>query len=254
MKKSLTIIIAALALISCREGRPEDKGYADTSKYELVWEDQFDYKTRDDLLEVWESSNGPSPNTMCSRWPENIELADGMVRLVNHKENRGGQDWTSARMWTKEQYQYGYYECRYKYAAATGTNNSFWISTLRNAQDPAEGKRFELDINEGHYPDEVNVSIHNWTDEPHKSDHKAFTYEGTDFSSEFHVWGLEWNRDELVFFMDGQEIRHEKNEFSHSPAPILLSLAITKFAGDVTDAADGSYMEVDWVKVYKLKQ
>lgn len=35
---------------------------------------------------------------------------------------------------------------------------------MTRGQDPTEGKRFEIDINEGHYPNEVNTNIHNWTD------------------------------------------------------------------------------------------
>lgn len=129
---------------------------------ELVWQDNFDYQNREELLKVWEPQNGSNAHILCSRWQENIEVGNGMVRLVNHKESRGGQEWTSASIWTKKQFQYGYFECRYKYAAATGTNNSFWIMTT--GYNPPVGKKFEIDINEGHYPSEIATNVHNWTD------------------------------------------------------------------------------------------
>jgi len=73
------------------------------------------------------------------------------------------------------------------------------------------------------------------------------------FAKEFHTYGLEWTPEELVFYFDGKELRREKNEFSYGPTPILLSLAIIPWAGSITDAIDGTAMEVDYVRVYKRK-
>ena len=56
-----------------------------------------------------------------------------------------------------------------------------------------------------------------------------------------------------MFFLDGREIRRSKNEFSFSPANLLLSMAVLAWAGEVTDAIDGTYMEVDYVRVYEAK-
>ena len=155
----------------------------DLSQWDLVWEDDFDYEN--ELLdENWESQNGPSGHILCSRWRENAVVADGLLYLVNKKEKRGGQEWTSGNIWTRRKFKYGYFECRYRYAAATGTNNSFWLMT--RGPDPARGKRFEIDINEGHYPNEVNTNIHNWGDiiiaddgrKTHPTFPKRFSYGG----------------------------------------------------------------------------
>ena len=153
----------------------------DLSKWNLVWQDEFDYEN-EGLDENWESQNGPSGHILCSRWRENAVVADGLLYLTNKKERRGGQDWTSGSVWTKKKFTYGYFECRYRYAAAPATNNSFWLMT--RGADPAKGKRFEIDINEGHYPNEVNTNIHNWGDitiggdgkKTHPSFSKSFLY------------------------------------------------------------------------------
>ena len=251
MKRFLIILTLAMAVMSCQ--RKPEYGFVDESKYKLIWSDEFDYQTRDQLLQNWNSANGPTTHSHCSRWPEYVEVGNGTVKLVNHKESRGGQDWTAGSISTKRLFKYGYYECRYKYAGATGTNNSFWLMTLQDSPAPTEGKRFEIDINEGHYPNEVSTNIHNWTDTPHQSFHKAFTYDDIDFSKDFHILGLEWTPEEFVFFLDGKEIRRSKNEFSFSPATMLLSMAVLAWAGEVTDAIDGTYMEVDYVRVYEAK-
>ncbi len=381
--------------------------------WNLIWSDEFDYEDKN-LEKSWESQNGPSGHILSSRWRENAEVSGGTLKLINKKEQRGGQNWTSGNIWTKQQFMYGYYECRYRYAAATGTNNSFWLMT--QGADPKEGKRFEIDINEGHYPNEIATNIHNWTDiymqdgkQRHPSNSKSFNFgtkpdysiqleipikttkirfssthnahfnigefniynvspkgypnlltdknvndglvnfsqlpdtkvtvsgqykEGATFSKnnlidgkletrwtsqatgekwiefefaeaktvgcikfvngwlsngtwqglisnykveywngktwiemssfdlnkgtynfakEFHTYGLEWTKDELIFYFDGKELRREKNTFCFSPSPIWLSLAIIPWSGNVTDAIDKTFMEVDYVRVYQKK-
>ncbi len=73
------------------------------------------------------------------------------------------------------------------------------------------------------------------------------------FAREFHVFGLDWTEQELVFYLDGKELRREPNVFCRSPAPVWLSLAIIPWAGPVTDAINGKFMEVDYVRVYRSK-
>lgn len=131
-------------------------------KYQLVWEDDFDYKNKK-LDNEWESQNGPSGHILCSRWRENAFVRNGELHLDIHKEKRGGQDWTAGSIWTKKKFKYGYFECRYKYAGGEATNNSFWLMT-KPRKEPKTGKIFEIDINEGHYPNEVSTNIHNWSD------------------------------------------------------------------------------------------
>ena len=381
----------------------------------LVWSDDFNYPNAK-LDSFWIAQNGPNTHILCSRWRENAVVQNGILHLNNKKENRGGQEWTSASLWTKEQFLYGYFECRYKYAAATGTNNSFWMMTT--GTNPTTGKKFEIDINEGHFPFEMATNIHNWSDvttdpltgqSTHPSYSQSFNlssskpgvtiqpttpvntkrirfsstygthlhiqefriynpnaagypsalsqtadqdvaglvnyardpmtkitssgvygagYEaqnvadgslikhwvsqdsgekwlefdlgadrtigciqfvsgwfsntwnnvidnykvqyfngstwvdmdsfdvvanGKNLANEFHIYGLEWRKDSLIYYYDGKAMRRSINEFCHSPAPLYLSEAIISWAGAVTDAIDGTSMEVDWVKVFQSK-
>ena len=185
---------------------------------------------------------------------------NGLLRLVARKEQRGGQDWTAGSIWTRQTFQYGYFECRYRYAEAEGLNNSFWLMPT-GTNKITRGKLFEIDINEGHFPDTLNLNIHNHSDThvvngkpTHPTSPRKFTRSGNNFAREVHVYGLEWNENELVFYLDGTELRRVKNEFCHSPASIYLSLAVIPWAGKVTDAIDGKAMEVDQVRVYRRKQ
>lgn len=157
----LKFTILFFTFISCSADKSEIQISPAEPKLQLVWSDDFDYPNSQ-LDANWYAQNGPSGHILCSRWRENAVVENGILHLKNKKENRGGQEWTSASIWTKKQFQYGRFECRYKYAAATGTNNSFWIMTT--GVNPTVGKKFEIDINEGHYPAEMATNLHNWTD------------------------------------------------------------------------------------------
>lgn len=135
----------------------------DLSQWQLSWSDEFNYSNKK-LDNNWSSQNGPTENAwvLSSRWRDNAVVKDGVLHLMTKKENRGGQVWTTGNVWTKRTFHYGYFEARYKYAGAYGSNNSFWFWPK---QGVAEGeKACEIDINEGHYPNIINTNIHNWTD------------------------------------------------------------------------------------------
>ena len=217
--------------------------------YQLVFSDEFN-GAPSGLDKNWDFQNGPSGHILCSRWRENAVETNGLCRLLNKKETRAGQNWTSASLWTKRQFKYGYFECRYRYGAATGLNNSFWLMT-RGGTTNTSG-RFEIDINEGHYSNSVNMNIHNWSGKRWAKS-KEWRAQGHDLSQEFHVYALEWTERELLWYFDGKEIRRETNSICHREAPVLLSSAIMKWAGPVTDKIDGTAMEVDYVRVYQKR-
>ena len=90
MKK---LLLATLALSFAAPLYAEPPAGAD---WKLTFSDEFDGKNAD-LDANWRAQNGPSGHILCSRWRDNAVEADGVLRLLNRKENRGGQEWTSAR-------------------------------------------------------------------------------------------------------------------------------------------------------------
>nr|WP_285817707.1 family 16 glycosylhydrolase [Echinimonas agarilytica] len=137
--------------------------HIDLSQWQLAWSDEFNY-ANEQLDNNWISQNGPTENpwVLSSRWRDNSEIKDGILHLMSKKESRGGQEWTTGNIWSKRAFHYGYFEARYKYAGAYGTNNSFWFWPKQGVAD--HEKACEIDINEGHYPNIMNTNVHNWTD------------------------------------------------------------------------------------------
>ena len=255
------VVLASIVMVTSLRADPPE------GKWTLVFQDEFNVSS-DELDKHWHFQNGPSGHILCSRWRENVVVENGLCRILNRKESRGGQEWTSGSMWTKRQFKYGYFEARYRFAPATGLNNSFWIMTITphtpkasNAPaaagqapptsiTPEQPGRFEIDICEGHWPDKINMNIHNWSGK-HWAKPKVYRAEGKDLSRDFHVFGLLWSADELVWFFEGREIRREPNTICHGEAPVWFSSAVMKWAGEVTDKIDGTAMEVDYVRVYQ---
>lgn len=256
--KRLVIAILAFVIFSNLNAAdaPKPTLPGGNEKWQLFWNDEFDYP---DLLldNDWISANDSTQsNILCARIRRNAVVSNGTLKLQNKKEKVGTKAWTSGSVWTKKTFQYGYYECRYKYAAATGTNNSFW---LIQQSTPALGKKFEIDINEGHYPAQMATNIHNWTDittnpttgaQSHPSSSAAYNFTNVNLGTEFHYYGLKWTADSLCYYFDGKKVRGIANEFSWSAAPVYLSEAIITWAGAVTDAINGTQMEVDYVRAY----
>ncbi len=238
---------AWLLVASATAHAAEHRSLLPPGAWKLVFHDDFT-GTGEALDQAWRFQNGPSGHILCSRWRDNAAVSNGVLRLLARKEKRGGQEWTAASLWTSRKFKYGYFECRYKYAKAKGTNNSFWLMT-RDLPNDAPG-RFEIDINEGHYPNIINMNIHNWSGK-HWSKSKRLTVEGAQLADEFHTYGLEWNKEELIWYYDGKAIRREENTLCHGEAPVWLSLAIINWAGPVSDAIDGTAMEVDYVRVFQ---
>lgn len=164
-------------LITCTEETyntvlPSPTEQFDITKWELTWKDEFDYD--DSELETnWTSQNGAS-GTLCSRWRENAVVKDGVLELQARKETRAGQDWTCGNIWTKETFGFGYYEAKYKYAGASGTNNSFWLFPRDKSINDSE-LICELDINEGHFPNEVNTNRHHWQNGSSENSQQPYT-------------------------------------------------------------------------------
>ena len=415
----LATTICLIGEAACIAAAAEDQLGPPGPGWKLVFDEQFD-GTAAELDARWASQNGPSGHILCSRWRENARLEDGVLKMAARKAQRAGQDWTAANLWTRQQFKYGYFECRYRYAPAPGTNNSFWLMPERSR---AKSGLFEIDINEGHYPYEVNMNLHqhsgkHWakggrwyyygSGPGHAQDDAAFNFvlekpvvtsklrlvsrdedivrimelrlfapskegypsvfpnpleaqpevanlardatveassvlrpsfgpekaidgkiandsrwvsardddprvltlsfaqpreigciqfisgwqSGTDWlgilqdfrfdfwdgkawqpvpgvehaalaeaprdpgappdlGHSFHVYGLLWTEQELVYYFDGREIRRISNEICHGESPVRLSLAIIRWAGPVTDAIDGKSMDVDWVRVWQ---
>jgi beta-glucanase (GH16 family) len=110
-----------------------------------------------------------------------------------------------------------------------------------------KGEGFEIDVNEGHYPNAVEMTLHQEA-MPSTSKHWCA---GLDLSKDFHVYAAEWNEKDVIFYLDGRELHRVPNTKAHLECPVIFSTAVITWAGPISDALDGKSMDVDWVRVYQ---
>lgn len=218
-------------------------------RWKLDFMEDFNQPNPDGYEDEWISDNSAQGHILSGRYPENVTVSDGKLYLVSKKEEKNGQSWTSGSVKSKKDFHYGYYEASYKYAPATGLNQSFWIMTRTGNSQPND---YEIDINEGAWPNKVASNYHYYVGDTHMSDSESITYPGIDFGAEYHTFGCEWTDSEIIMYLDGEEYRRMENTTwaNAKDAAIFLSNAVVTWNGEVTDAIDGTALSFDYVKRY----
>jgi len=183
------------------------------------------------------------------RLAKNVSVSDGILKLVT---GRDGKAWTGAWLSTKRfRQKYGWFECSFRIAGASGLNNAFWLNTPpeRLALKDPTLPRFEIDIVEAHYPREVAMNLHNWQGKHTGSGQKHMA--DVDLSKGFHTYAFEWTPKELNWYFDGKKIRTLANTLCHAEQEVLLSTKVAPFAGKASAALEGKSMDIDYVRIYR---
>jgi len=251
LRTVLMVVVALVGAIASTVADPPDH-----ARWELTFEEDFDGDALD--TEVWEAQDAPSgAHRLDNRWPENNIISDGVLHQVTRHEDppRGGKEWSSAHIWTREfTQQYGYFEARIRYGR--GLNNAFW---LWRPSSRFEQPHFEIDVNEGHTPSQICMNYHQYV--YHKDGWRELVSVGgtsdapVDLSEDYHIYAVEWDADRIIYYFDGRPLRVLTNHGAHAPADIRLSTIIhpgTLRNNDIPiDEMDGVTMSTDWVRVYR---
>ncbi|TBW27109.1 family 16 glycosylhydrolase [Gramella sp. KN1008] len=241
--------------------RSEEPGFQSQFTTE-VWSDEFEGDALD--TDKWNYAIGNGENgwgngeaQYYTDAEDNVKVQDGHLIITAKREAESGFDFTSARITTKDKYEftYGRVEVRAKLAEGQGTWPAIWMLGEGWPEESWPGVG-EMDIMEfvGNDPDRISSAIH-YTG---NSGGDAIVGEVTgvdDVTSEFHVYEVEWTEDKITFFMDG--VNHL--EFDNSDATpfnddfyLLLNVAMGgSLGGTIADDFQESSMEVDYIRVFQ---
>jgi beta-glucanase (GH16 family) len=229
-----------------------------TSSWSLSFDDEFDGLSLDTTK--WHPHDhfcGVRNDELQAYMPENITVANGLCREKCEKRtvNYGycGQpsivkDYASAMMVTMDKFdqKFGYFEMRCKIPKGKGLWPAFWLLPY-NKWPP------EIDILEilCHEPNKIYMTNHYTVNGQHQSKGGAWT--GSDFSADFHTFGVEWDSSKIVWYVDGVERFRSTSGVPAEPFFILVNLAL---GGAWPGAPDSTtilpaYFDIDWVRVYK---
>lgn len=217
----------------------------------LTFSDEFNGNSVD--WSVW-MSQANTPSSGISRWPQNVIVKDGAVHLEIQKRDDIPRGWTSGNIWVRPEVfrqSYGYWEARYKITPIPFANNSFWTHSglLPLPEVTDDTLKYELDINEGKYPNAVDITYHHYKN-GHEKDSVRVESE-YDLSADYHVYALRWTPEELVFYFDGKEALRCPN-LDHVPVYPLLSSAIMTNCGEMRNFdAEGKAQIVDYVRIWQ---
>ncbi len=222
------------------------------------WVMTFNDEFNGDSLDwgVWRSEASAPGHILSSRWPENIVVKDGDLRLEIRKEEREGSTWTAGSVWVRPEVfgqAYGYWEARYKIAKGHAINNAFWTITSLAPQAKGTTDQFELDINEGHYPNAVNMTLHSFETGKIVSTGQTY-YSEYDLSVDYHTYALLWTPETLYFYFDGEVKATMPSKNAHLRQFPYLSSAVLNKVFAVSDESDGTAQVIDYVRVWQKKE
>ncbi|SIQ32586.1 glycoside hydrolase family 16 protein [Maribacter ulvicola] len=221
--------------------------------YNLIWSDDFNGTTIDSLK--WSYRATGSKRQFGIVKEENSYL-DGNGKLIievskNDSIHQIGQIGTQDKFLTK----YGYFECSAKMNKELGPHVAFWLQSPYIQKEKNNPKKYgtEIDIFEYHTNGGTNYVYHNlhWNGygEHHKSVGEKIQIDHIDEG--FHTFGLEWTKDEYIFYVDGKETWRTTEAISHIAEYIILSAELSGWGGDFAKSNFPDQVIFDYVKVYK---
>ncbi len=293
MKKILTaILILSTILVSTSSCKmKEKKDNLDNNKMEtttisnnntdetkpiqwkLKWADEFEKETIDTnnwtlqvvkagrFNEEWQRYTNSNKNAY-------IENNNLVIKAIHETDKHGLNCYTSARLHTanKQSWKYGKIAARIKLPQGKGIWPAFWMlgsNINENGGDTPWPQCGEIDILElyGTKDDGLIESNVHYADS--KGSHAmmgaaSFKLDKGKFADEFHVFELEWDENQLAWFVDGKQFAKmdiSSNELTelHKEFFILLNIAVGgTYAGRPNDTTNfPQLMYVDWVRVYE---
>lgn len=228
----------------------------------LVWSDEFNTAGAPDATkwgyDIGTGSNGwgNAESQYYTNRSQNVIVEAGMLKIKALKESFSGSNYTSARLLTKDKFdfKYGRVEVRAKFPSGVGSWPAIWMlgSNINTVSWPNCG---EIDIVEhlGRDLNKIYATLHY----PGRSGGNANggTRIISNATTEFHIYGLEWSASIIKMTVDGETVHTVANSsaipFNQNFFFIMNVAMGGNFAGAIDPAVTNATMEVDYIRVYK---
>lgn len=228
----------------------------------LIWADEFDEPgapcSANWSYDIGTGENGwgNAESQYYTDRSENVRVEDGVLKITAKAESFSGSEYTSSRLLTKDkfQFQYGKVEVRAKLPTGGGTWPAIWSLGADFDTNPWPGAG-EMDIVEhiGNDQDRIFSTMHFPGNSGGGGVGDSVIVTGV--SSEFHVYTMEWDADEVVFAVDGNPHFTFANSSSvpfNKDFFLIVNIAMGgNFGGSIDPAFQESTMEIDYIRVYQ---
>jgi beta-glucanase (GH16 family) len=185
----------------------------------------------------WTVSNGVLTIEAAKTPPE-------LAYLMDYKPYTSGL----LNSWHSFSQQYGYFEISAKMPEGKGLWPAFWLLPQNGKWPP------EIDVFEylGHDVDTMYQSIHTQATGAHTS--KTDTSNtGIDLTADFHRYGVNWQKDYITFYFDGQETaKFATPADMHTPMYMIVNMTVGgPWSGKPNAYTEfPAHLDVDYIRVY----
>lgn len=248
-------------------GIPQE-GYETPRSYEgmeLVWSDEFDGDELNEDNWTFAIGNGDwgwGNNELQYYTEKNAVVQDGYLTITAKEENKGTQNYTSARINSlgKQEFQYGRIDIRATMPFGQGMWPALWMlgSNIEAAGWPTCG---EIDIMElvGHEMEKIHGTVHfGQTVNVHQYQGGAMELKVNETTwDQFHVYSIVWEEDKIEWYFDDQKYFEWTKGLEHYPfnAPFhfIINMAVGGTWPGSPDARTHfpQQMLVDYVRVFQ---
>jgi hypothetical protein len=273
--KILAILFATVAVAYAQER-------ADLAGYTLAFADEFDMRSIGSNMNKGSATWGDFPPYGSagafsrSQWdPDRFEVVGGVAlfQMVWNpaRNDSAGNNWESPLMASKDRMKsgfaqkFGYWSARVKQPqAGQGAWTAFWLGSTSGIPNGGS-KGYEIDIFEWYGtgtfdtpPDKSTWAVHEWNaDGIHVPGCEGglVNVPGGDAVNTWHVYGCEVNEQNIIFYIDGQEVgrRPFNPDYMQEPVYIMIDYALrNEHPGEPFASKGPSFMQVDWVRAYSL--
>ncbi len=191
---------------------------------------------------------------------QNVKLKEGELQLTFRKGDvpamknfPGYSGYTSAYVTTLQRTGYGYYEiCARPMNSAASA--AYWFTDTLDPDHATEIDVFELGGRARGFERKDNMTVHVWS---MPNDKRHWGIGGVwnapwNLADDYHVYGFDWNKDQLVWYVDGVPVHAQKNTNWFYPMKMIFdSEAMWSWFGKVNDADLPSTFRIRYVRVWR---
>jgi beta-glucanase (GH16 family) len=249
-----------------------------SNEYSLVWSDDFSGKSLDTKKWNYELHDPGWVNNELQSYTnssDNVYVSDGnlVIQPIKTKDESSGKaTYTSGRVNTKDKvdFKYGKVEVRAKLPKGQGIWPAIWMMPTDESLYGGWPKCGEVDIMEllGNNPSKVYQTLHYGKSSTDVQSQGSKTLSTGDFTTDYHVFSVEWEPGKMSFYVDGELTKTETKWYTGTedvgiityPAPfdqdfyVILNIAVGgNWPGNPDDTTDftKAKMLVDYVKIYQ---
>lgn len=202
---------------------------------------------------------------------ENSRVRDGVLTIEARRETLskdrfgdwGGQDYTSAKLVTRERLGYGFYQVRAKLPCGRGAWPAIWL--LPSGEKWPDGG--EIDVMEmvGWDANVIHATLHTAAFNHAKGTQRGAQRRVATACTAFHDYQLDWRPDSITIGIDGRAVMRVANDQPGGaaawpftkPYDLILNLAVGGDWGGqkgIDDDAFPQRMEVDYVRHWAMRR